>query len=154
MDDINIIDRIWRSDLIAVPGQSESIYLYDRSFDPGWLGVSTISLKTTMSERVVRIQEPDRFNKVDLSKQFLPGYLRLEIAKAFETEEFMLAIALNGTIQVTRYVSATNTGEIEAILPEAAFVSGKNRLDVYLVDKPGTDAIFEKLTLRNHSNRK
>jgi hypothetical protein len=154
VDNIDIFGRTWRNDFVAVPSQSESIYLYDRSYDPNWLGVSTTALKTRLSERVVRIQEPDRFKKVDLSKQFLFGYLRLEIVKAFESEEFMLAIALNGTIHVTRYVSATNTGEIEAILPEEAFVSGNNRLDIYLVDKPGTDAIFEKLTVQNQSNRK
>lgn len=145
LSDSNIFDKIWRDDFVRTPEDTDSTFLFDRSYDIDWLGISTASLNTVASKRVVKVRGLDSFEKIDLWRKHLPGFLRLKIPKSSKAEEFLVALALNGTVLVTRYVSAENQGDIEAILPEEALVQGKNHLEVFISSDLGEDVVFEKL---------
>lgn len=147
LNDSKIFDKLWQDDFASSPKHKEFIYLHDRSYASSFLGASTDSLKKVEGARVVKMPRINRFNYVDLSNQYLQGYLRLEIPKFSEDEKFLVAIALNGTIQVTRFVSSTSSGAIEAILPEAAFVQGENHLEIFIGTDSDSGFAFEKLSI-------
>ncbi|MCB1690440.1 MAG: sulfatase-like hydrolase/transferase [Halioglobus sp.] len=149
VSDSNIFDKIWRDESVRVTGDDESIFLYDRSYDTSWLGISTASLNKMVGERVAEVRGLGHLRKMDLSIGYLPGYLRMRIPKLSNSEEFMVAIALNGVVRITRYVSADNPGDIEAILPEKAIVEGKNHLEVFVYNDSGADGVFEELEVKN-----
>ena len=149
VEDINLFDAILANESLPPPSLQDNSYSFDHSYAKEWLGISIDSLKTIESSREASIPNANRFKNVDLSKRTLAGFLRINIPKKTTGETLLVALALNGKIQATRFIEAENPGLFDAILPEAAFVNGENVFELFLVDESGDTAIFEKLMLRD-----
>lgn len=123
-------------------------YLHDRSYAPALLGLKTLEAPTTNSTRVANIVTSGDFSNVKLHRLVFPGFLRVDIPKQSADEEILLAFVVNGTVHATRFIDASNSGTLEAILPEAAFTNGNNQLEVFIVNNASLrGAITETLNV-------
>ena len=150
VDDTNLFDKIVEGGSLSSPSQRDASYIFDDSYTKDWLGVSTDSLSKIDSAREASIPQLDRFENINLSRGLLAGFLRISIPKKAADEALVVALALNGKIHATRYVNSKNPGMFDAILPESAFVNGKNIFELYIVDDSSSPVVFEKLVLREH----
>lgn len=146
---IDIFDRTWRDDATSERHRADPLYRFDRSYDKDWLGRRTSELETVSGERLAKVRALRRLKRVDLKDIFIPGYLRMSIPKERESESFKVLIALNGVIHATRFVGSGSTGQIDVVLPEGAFVQGKNDLAVYIAKGEEGDVLIEQLVLEN-----
>lgn len=85
----------------------------------------------------IKIHQPDRFTAVDLQSDFIPAYITGQISPPLRNgQPFSLAVAVNGTIQaVTQPWSVPikgRHGSWSTIVPESAFQTGRNTVEVFV----------------------
>jgi len=78
------------------------------------------------------IHGSDHFDNVDLNSGFLPAFVWGEITSKGQLSSNKLAIVLNGKIQATSIIQKKNN-QFFALIPEGAFVNGKNSLQIYFI---------------------
>jgi len=85
------------------------------------------------------VQDLEYFQNVDLGGTFLPAHVN-GVVDAPKAESILLAIALNGVIvAVTRSYPDLGEWRFSAMLPEAAFHSGENSLQVFILESGAAD---------------
>ena len=82
----------------------------------------------------ITLDRPDRFTAVDLQSDFIPAYITGQISPPLPSP---LVVAVNGTIQaVTQPLSIPikgRQGSWSAVVPETAFQTGQNAVEVFVV---------------------
>jgi hypothetical protein len=98
--------------------------------------VAEIAQAARDSRLAAEIEQIDFFADVDLSSGTLPALLRGEVKGVSGDQPRHLAIALNGTVAaVTRTAPwSGKPGYFAVMLPEHAFRSGQNRLEMFAID--------------------
>jgi len=102
------------------------------------LGRAAASIRGGLADGIVSFAEKNLFENVDLEDYFLPGLINGSIRGlgADGAADLWFAIALNGVVAaVTRAYEQSGDLLFSALLPEVAFVPGRNSVDVYLIER-------------------
>ena len=88
----------------------------------------------------ITLDRPDSFTTVDLEADFIPAHITGAVTPArLDGQPISLAVAVNGTIRaVTRPWSVPvdgRPGSWSAVVPESAFQTGRNRVEVFVVSE-------------------
>ena len=99
----------------------------------------------------IKIDRPDRFTAVDLQSDFVPAYITGSIFPPLHSgQPFSLAVAVNDTIHaVTQPWSVPIQGRHgvwSAVVPEAAFQTGQNTVEVFVVSEVSGQATLARAT--------
>jgi hypothetical protein len=90
---------------------------------------------------VVELDHANFYERVDLQSPFVPAYVAGRIVRNDGmTPPLDLAVAVNGTIRAVAQTVQGKGGELRfsAVVPEAAFLAGRNAVEVFVVSLEGT----------------
>lgn len=102
------------------------------------IGQEVATLRRDPARAEVSVATDPLFDAVDVSGGFIPGFVKgsVETIGNAAEKEIQLAIALNGIVAATtRTYYQSGTQLFTSLLPEDAFVAGKNELEIYEVTR-------------------
>ena len=97
----------------------------------------------------ITLDRPDSFTAVDLESDFIPAYISGHVTPdLLNGKPVSLAVVVNGTIQaVTQPLSVPVKGRYgswSAVVPEAAFQSGHNTVEVFVISEVAGQATLAR----------
>ncbi len=112
---------------------------------PSLHGLRISELRRESSEIGIRLEAPERWDKVDPQRERLPALVQGILVGPESLLERAAALALNGVIATTVRPHQTNSGEIRftALLPEHLLRPGLNHIDVFLISEEGDSPELE-----------
>jgi hypothetical protein len=140
-------------------GRRLSVHRLDRVFGDGpdwlftigdhesWIGRALSELPQAEAHdlHVVELERAGAFTNVDLDSGFLPARVAGSVSPATGTRPAArVGIALNGVLWATTptFETATGAAGFAAMVPEAAFRSGANRIEVFVIEGRGKRSVL------------
>ena len=107
----------------------------------------------------ITLDWPDAFTDIDLGADFIPAHITGHVTPArLGGQSVSLAVAINGTIRATTRPWSVpiqgRQGVWSAVVPEAAFRSGPNTVEVFVVSEVAGQATLARATgIRRRGSR-
>lgn len=95
----------------------------------------------------VTIDNEELYDRVDLNSSYIPAHITGRLHADNKSEIHTIAVAVNGVVSgVTRtFVNPVGETVFSAIAPESSFRSGRNQLDVFIVDETGEEQVLSQV---------
>jgi hypothetical protein len=89
----------------------------------------------------VRLERSEQFLEVSLESGYVPARVDGTATWNEEADRLQLAIAVNGVVRATTLTSGRRPARWYAMIPPSSLVSGRNRIDVYVIRETPAPAL-------------
>lgn len=127
---------------LSLFGSGDIQSIYEFGPHPQLLNLSMTGQNTQLNESLVyELNQRIYLDEVDLNSSVIPSWLTGRITgDIMSTDSFDLLVAINGTsVASTTSIPTGDDHEFSVLIPESAFINGRNEIALYRIQRSGDD---------------